>query len=159
MAEVIFSVNGRRVALSCVPEALLCDVLRDQLELTGTHVGCREGVCGSCNILYNGEVVRSCLMLAVQADGGEVVTVEGLAADGRLSSVQQAFVDLGAVQCGFCTPGIIVTATALLASGTVASHEAVVDALAGNLCRCTGYSRIVDAIMAASGLPASDAAG
>ena len=155
-AEVTCIVNGRSTAFNCAAEALLCDVLREDLELTGTHIGCREGVCGSCNVLVDGDVVRSCLMLAVQADGCEVVTVEGLAPDGHLAPIQQAMLELGAVQCGFCTPGILVTATALLADGAQPTDEEIVEALAGNLCRCTGYSRIVDAVRASSGATLSD---
>jgi aerobic-type carbon monoxide dehydrogenase small subunit (CoxS/CutS family) len=157
--EVRFSVNGRSVALRCAPEALLCDVLREELSLTGTHVGCREGVCGSCNVLVGGQVVRSCLMLALQAEGQEVQTVEGLALGGRLSAVQQAVMDFGAVQCGFCTSGVLITATALLAGGASPSDAEIVDALAGNICRCTGYSKIVDAVRAASGIARSGTPG
>jgi aerobic carbon-monoxide dehydrogenase small subunit len=153
---VTFILNGRRVDLGCRADALLCDVLREDLALTGTHVGCREGVCGSCNVLLDGDVVRSCLMLAVQAEGRDVVTVEGLASHGRLSAVQQAVLELGAVQCGFCTSGILVTATALLADGARPTEEEVVEALSGNLCRCTGYARIVDAVLAASGAASAD---
>ena len=153
--EVTFGVNGHRVTISCEADALLCDVLRETLVLTGTRVGCREGVCGSCNVMMDGDVVRSCLMLAVQADGRDVVTVEGLAHDGRLSAVQQAVLDLGAVQCGFCTPGVLITAAALLAGKSRPTDEEIVDALAGNLCRCTGYSKMVDAVRVASGVPRS----
>jgi aerobic-type carbon monoxide dehydrogenase small subunit (CoxS/CutS family) len=147
-ATMGFTLNGRFVTLTPAPGELLCDVIRERLGLTGTHVGCREGVCGSCNVLVDKVVVRSCLMLAVQADGCDVRTVEGLSANGQLSAIQQAFLEHGAVQCGFCTPGLLIAATALLENGTPITAEDIVTTVAGNLCRCTGYSTIVRAIRA-----------
>jgi carbon-monoxide dehydrogenase small subunit len=140
-------VNGAVREVGVADDELLCDMLRQRLDLTGTKVACREGVCGSCDVLYDGAVVRSCLVLACQADAASVVTVEGLAEDGCLSPLQQAFVETGAVQCGFCTPGMLIAATAALceASADWDDHE-FAEAIAGNLCRCTGYAKIIDAI-------------
>jgi aerobic carbon-monoxide dehydrogenase small subunit len=145
-----FTLNGRAVAVRVADDELLCDCLRERLGHMGTRVGCREGVCGSCDVLLDGTVVRSCLMLAVQAEGHEVTTVEGLAPAGALSPLQRAFVDLGAVQCGFCTAGLLIRATALLREHPRPSREEVVEALAGNLCRCTGYTKVVAAVLAAA---------
>ena len=129
----------------------LADFLRRELRLTGTHLGCEHGVCGACTVLVDGEAVRSCLMLAVQADGREVVTTEGLAApDGTLSVLQQAFREKHALQCGFCTPGMLTTLTAFLRENPDPSEDAVRDALSGNLCRCTGYANIVAAALEAA---------
>jgi carbon-monoxide dehydrogenase small subunit len=141
-----FTVNGAAAQAEVAPAELLCDTLRERLRLTGTHVPCREGVCGSCNVLVDGELVRSCLMLAVQADGADVRTVEGLAHDGVLSELQDAFVRTGAVQCGYCTSGILMTATDLLSRNAQADDEQITEALSGNLCRCTGYGQVMDAI-------------
>lgn len=141
-----FTVNGAAAQAEVAPAELLCDTLRERLGLTGTHVPCREGVCGSCNVLVDGELVRSCLMLAVQADGADVRTVEGLAHDGVLSELQDAFVRTGAVQCGYCTSGILMTATDLLSRNAQADDEQITEALSGNLCRCTGYGQVMDAI-------------
>ena len=146
-----FTLNGRAVATEVADDELLCDCLRERLGQIGTRVGCREGICGSCNVLLDGAAVRSCLLLAVQAGGREVTTVEGLATGGELSALQRAFVDEGAVQCGFCTAGLLVSATALLRRNPEPSDEELVEALAGNLCRCTGYSKVVAAVRAASG--------
>ena len=152
---VAFTLNGRPVAVEVDDAELLCDCLRERLGRTGTRVGCREGVCGSCDVLVDGVVVRSCLLLAAQVDGCEVTTVEGLAARagaaGTLSRLQRAFVDHGAVQCGFCTAGLLVCATALLERDPDPSPERVVAALSGNLCRCTGYAKVVAAVQAAAG--------
>ena len=153
---VAFILNGRPVAPEVEDAELLCDCLRERLGRTGTRVGCREGVCGSCNVLVDGVVVRSCLLLAVQAEGCQVTTVEGLShlgssAGGALSPLQRAFVDHGAVQCGFCTAGLLISATALLARNPHPSPEQVVEALSGNLCRCTGYAKVVAAVLAAAG--------
>jgi aerobic-type carbon monoxide dehydrogenase small subunit (CoxS/CutS family) len=155
---VEFTLNGRPVAPEVDDAELLCDCLRERLGQTGTRVGCREGVCGSCNVLVDGVVVRSCLMLAAQAAGSSVTTVEGLAdlgpsAGDGLSRLQRAFVDHGAVQCGFCTAGILVTAAALLEVNPRPTAEQVAKALAGNLCRCTGYTKVVDAVRAAAAGP------
>jgi aerobic-type carbon monoxide dehydrogenase small subunit (CoxS/CutS family) len=148
---IAFTLNSRPVICEVDDAELLCDSLRERLGRTGTRVGCREGICGSCNVLVDGVVVRSCLMLAVQAGGCEVTTVEGLAGDGGLSRLQRAFIDHGAVQCGFCTAGILVSATALLERNPYPSREQVVEALSGNLCRCTGYAKVVAAVQAAAG--------
>jgi aerobic-type carbon monoxide dehydrogenase small subunit (CoxS/CutS family) len=149
--SVGFTLNGRAVATEVADDELLCDCLRERLGRIGTRVGCREGICGSCTVLLDGAPVRSCLLLAVQVSGREVTTVEGLAAGGgRLSALQRAFVDHGAVQCGFCTAGLLVSATALLRRTPRPSEEQVVQALAGNLCRCTGYTKVVAAVRAAA---------
>jgi carbon-monoxide dehydrogenase small subunit len=139
-------VNGRPVEASVEPRASLADLLRDDLDLTGTHVGCEHGVCGACTVLLDGEPVRACLVLAVQADARSVATVEGLAGAGELHPLQQAFRDTHGLQCGFCTPGILMTACAYLAENPAPSHEEIREMLAGNLCRCTGYHLIVEAI-------------
>jgi 2-furoyl-CoA dehydrogenase 2Fe-2S iron sulfur subunit len=143
--EIAFTVDGRAVHEAVEPRLLLSDLLRHRLGLTGTHVGCEHGVCGACTILVDGRSARSCLMLAAQADGRELRTVQGLAGDARLSPLQEAFHRHHALQCGFCTPGILMSATELLARGTP-SREQIVDMLSGHLCRCTGYVPIVAAI-------------
>jgi carbon-monoxide dehydrogenase small subunit len=153
--SVTFSLNGRQVAPVVDDAELLCDCLRERLGQTGTRVSCWEGVCGSCDVLVDGVVVRSCLLLAAQVEGCEVTTVEGLAAragapEGELSRLQRAFVDHGAVQCGFCTAGLLVCATALLERDPEPSPERIVAALSGNLCRCTGYAKVVAAVQAAA---------
>jgi aerobic-type carbon monoxide dehydrogenase small subunit (CoxS/CutS family) len=145
------TVNGRRYAEAVEPRLLFSDFLRSRLGLTGTHVGCEHGVCGACTVLLDGVAVRSCLLLAVQAAGTEVVTVEGLARDGRLTPLQETFHRHHALQCGFCTPGILVAAEDLLARGAPPSREEIVDMLSGHLCRCTGYTAIVDAIAEVAG--------
>jgi aerobic carbon-monoxide dehydrogenase small subunit len=149
---IAFTLNGRPVTREVEDAELLCDCLRERLGRTGTRVGCGEGVCGSCNVLLDGVVVRSCLLLAVQADGCAVTTVEGLATGARLSPLQRAFVDSGAVQCGFCTAGILISATALLERTPNPSREQIVEALSGNLCRCTGYAKVVAAVQAAAAM-------
>jgi carbon-monoxide dehydrogenase small subunit len=131
-------------------ERLLADFLRHSLKLTGTHVGCEHGVCGACTVLVDGAAVRSCLMFAVQADGAEVVSIEGLAQDGKLSVLQEAFRRHHALQCGFCTPGMLITAHALLRSEPDATEERIREVLSGNLCRCTGYVPIIHAVMDAA---------
>ncbi len=125
----------------------LADCLRHELRLTGTHLGCEHGVCGACTVIVNGDAVRSCLMLAVQAEGAEVVTVEGLSNDAALTPLQASFRKHGALQCGFCTPGMITTAHALLSEEPDADADRVRDVLSGNLCRCTGYIPIVEAVL------------
>ena len=143
------TVNGNAYSGEAEPRTLLSDFLRHELGLTGTHVGCEHGVCGACTVLLDGEPVRSCLMLAVQADGRSLATVEGLAEpDGTLSPLQQAFTEHHALQCGFCTPGMLMSAEALLrcAGGAALSETAIREGLAGNLCRCTGYAGIVAAV-------------
>ena len=145
------TVNGRMCESQVEPRASLAELLRDDLDLTGTHVGCEHGVCGACTVLLDGEPVRSCLLLAVQAEGRSVMTVEALAApDGTLHPLQQAFMDRHALQCGFCTPGILVTALAYLREHPSPSDEEIREMLAGNLCRCTGYHFIVDAVAEAA---------
>ena len=144
MIEVV--VNGRRYSEPVEPRLLLSDFLRGRLGLTGTHVGCEHGVCGACTVRLDGVAVRSCLLLAVQADGSEIVTVEGLAGGGELTPLQEAFRRQHALQCGFCTPGILIAAEDLLARGTP-TREEIVEMLSGQLCRCTGYAPIVDAIV------------
>jgi len=143
-------VNGKRHRLMVEPEELLVDVLRERLGLTGTKKGCGTGDCGACTVLMNGRAVNSCLVLAVAADGAEITTIEGLAADGELHPLQQAFVEHGAVQCGYCTPGMIMAAKALLDENPHPSEEDIRSALAGNICRCTGYARILAAVKAAA---------
>lgn len=132
------------------PRRLLVDFLREELGLTGTHVGCEHGICGACTILLNGEAVRSCLMLAVQASGAELLTVEGLARQGRLHPLQQAFWEHHALQCGFCTPGMLMVAYDLLRVTPAPSEEQIRQALSAVLCRCTGYQGIVEAVKAAA---------
>ena len=143
-------VNGRLYEGTVEPRTSLADFLRDGLDLTGTHVGCEHGVCGACTVLLDGEPVRSCLLLAVQMEGARLTTVEGLADGERLHPLQQAFWDHHGLQCGFCTPGILLTAKALLDENPSPSDEQIREAISGNLCRCTGYHFIVDAIRAAA---------
>jgi aerobic-type carbon monoxide dehydrogenase small subunit (CoxS/CutS family) len=146
VTSIELTVNGRRYSETVEPRLLLSDFLRSRLGLTGTHVGCEHGVCGACTVRLDGVAVRSCLLLAVQADGAELVTVEGLARDGKLTRLQQAFHEHHALQCGFCTPGILVAAEDLLLRAAAPSREEIVDMLSGQLCRCTGYTPIVEAI-------------
>ena len=146
--EVALSVNGVRYHRRVESRTLLSDFLRHDLGLAGTHVGCEHGVCGACTILLDGEPVRSCLMLAVQADSHEISTIEGLESrDGQYHPLQQAMHDHHGLQCGYCTPGILMTMTAFLEENSSPSEEDVREALSGNLCRCTGYQNIVDAVM------------
>jgi carbon-monoxide dehydrogenase small subunit len=144
-------VNGRVRAVRVTPHHTLLEFLRDDLGLTGSKECCLVGECGACTVLLDGRSVDSCLVLAVEADGGEVTTVEGIAAEGRLSLVQQAFLDHGAAQCGFCIPGQIVSAHALLAANAHPTRADVEEGLAGNLCRCAGYEQIIEAVLAAAG--------
>ena len=150
MIEIEFAVNGRRRRESVESRLLLSDFIRHTLGLTGTHVGCEHGVCGACTVGLDGVAVRSCLMFAVQLDGHELQTVEGLAANGALTPLQEAFRERHALQCGFCTPGMLMTAVDLLARGRP-TREDVLDALSGQICRCTGYEPIVQAILQAGG--------
>jgi aerobic-type carbon monoxide dehydrogenase small subunit (CoxS/CutS family) len=154
-------VNGIRYAREVEPRLLLSDFLRHDLLLTGTHVGCEHGVCGACTILVNGDAMRSCLMFAVQADGAEVTTVEGLVAtDGRdLHPLQQAFREAHGLQCGFCTPGILMTLVPFLAEHSSPNDDQIREALAAHLCRCTGYANIVAAVKVASGGQRSEVRG
>ena len=145
------TVNGRRRHVAVEPRRLLSDCLREDLGLTGTNLGCEQGVCGSCTVLVDGESVRSCLMFAVQADGSEVTTVEGLADGDELHPLQAAFWEHHGLQCGFCTPGMLMTAHELLERNPQPDEQEIRAALSGNLCRCTGYQHIVDAIQAVEG--------
>jgi aerobic-type carbon monoxide dehydrogenase small subunit (CoxS/CutS family) len=144
------TVNGRRYLESVEPRLLLSDFLRHTLGLRGTHVGCEHGVCGACTVLLDGVSVRSCLLLAVQVDGSELTTVEGLAANGELDPLQQAFREFHALQCGFCTPGILMAALDFVERYPDPTREQVLDLLSGHLCRCTGYEAIVQAVLSLS---------
>ena len=150
MARFRFTVNGRPQELDVTPQALLLDVLRDQLDLKGAKRSCDGEVCGACTVLVDGLAVSACTYLALEADDRSVLTVEGLASGDELHPVQQAFVDAGAVQCGFCTSGVLMTAKALLDDHPAPTHEDVVHYLRGSLCRCTGYRKIVDAVLDAA---------
>ena len=142
------TVNGGGVEADVEPRLLLCDFIRHHLKLTGTHVGCEMGACGACTVILDGEPIRSCLTFAVQTDGGELRTVESLAAGGRMAPLQQAFSRHHALQCGFCTPGILMTLTAVRERGEWPTNESEARALlSGNICRCTGYQAIVDVIL------------
>ncbi len=144
-------VNGDDYELYVEPNRTLLDVLRDELDLTGTKVGCSEGVCGACTVLIDGKAVKSCLILAVQAKGKDILTIEGLSQNGQLHPLQQAFIDHFAVQCGYCTPGMILAAKSILDENPGCSEEQIREGLTGNLCRCTGYVKIMEAILAARG--------
>jgi len=148
--SIALRVNGRDIRMNVEGSMSLLDLLREQLGLTGTKSGCNQGDCGACTVLIDGRPVNSCLVLAAEVEGREVTTIEGLGRDGALHPVQQAFIDLNAVQCGFCTPGMILTAVALLNENPSPTEEEIRLFLAGNLCRCTGYSKIVQAIQAAA---------
>jgi aerobic carbon-monoxide dehydrogenase small subunit len=149
--QVSFYVNGHRERADVEPRRTLADALREDLGLTGTHLGCEQGVCGACTVLLDGEPVRSCLMLAVQADGCSLTTVEGLAADdGELHPLQRAFAGYHGLQCGFCTPGFLISALHLLTENPDPSREEIRAGLSGNICRCTGYAGIVDAVRQAA---------
>jgi len=147
---VRLTVNGQEYERTVPVRLTLADFIRHELGLTGTHLGCEHGVCGACTIHFNGEAMRSCLMLAVQADGANLTTVEGIAASGALNPLQRGFQEHHALQCGFCTPGFLMTATALLKETPGPDEAQVREAISGNLCRCTGYSAIVKAILEAS---------
>ena len=152
MRDVALTVNGTRQELEMEPRELLVYVLRERLGLTGTTVGCDTSSCGACTVLVNGESVKSCTMLGVQADGSKIVTIEGLIQNGELHSVQQAFHDHHALQCGYCTPGMVLAAVSLIESGEATDEAAIREGLEGNLCRCTGYHNIVKAVSAAAGV-------
>jgi aerobic carbon-monoxide dehydrogenase small subunit len=147
---VALTVNGTRHELELEPRELLVYVLRERLGLTGTTVGCDTSSCGACTVLVNGESVKSCTMLGVQADGMKVLTIEGLASNGELHPVQQAFHDNHALQCGYCTPGMVLAAVSLIEGGEATDEAAIREGLEGNLCRCTGYHNIVKAVAAAA---------
>ncbi len=151
MMKVSVNVNGEKYDVPDVePRMLLSDFLRDRLGLTGTHVGCEHGVCGACTVLVNGDSARSCLMLAVQTNGAEIVTVEGLGSPEKLNELQAQFREQHGLQCGFCTPGMLITGEDLLAKYPLATDEDIREGLSGNLCRCTGYQNIVAAIRSAA---------
>jgi len=145
-------VNGQTYEISVEPDRTLLDVLRYELGLTGAKEGCSTGNCGACTVLVDGKAVNSCLVLAVEMEGKKVVTIEGLSEQGKLHPLQQAFIDEGAVQCGFCTPGVVLSAKAFLDSNPHPTENQVRQAIAGNLCRCTGYDKIVRAILRAANL-------
>jgi len=147
-------VNGTARPATVEPRLTLADFLRERCHLTGTHLGCEHGVCGACTVLLDGEAVRSCLVFAVQADGAEVTTIEGIAPDGELSPVQAAFRDHHGLQCGFCTPGFVLSAMAFLRDHPQPSDDEIRTGLSGNLCRCTGYQGILVAVRAAAGTAA-----
>ncbi len=151
MRRVAITVNGIRHELELEPRELLVYVLRERLGLTGTNVGCDTSSCGACTVLLNGESVKSCTLLGVQADGTDITTIEGLATNGELHPVQQAFHENHALQCGYCTPGMVLATVSLLAESPRPSEEEIRSALDGNLCRCTGYHNIVKAVQAAAG--------
>jgi len=150
MAKIALTVNGKRRAADVEPRLLLAHFLREHLRLTGTHVGCDTTQCGACTVLIDGRSAKSCTIFAVQADGAEITTIEGLAADGKLHPLQEAFWQEHGLQCGFCTPGMIMTAVALLAQNPAPSEREIREGIAGNFCRCTGYQHIVNAIQYAS---------
>jgi carbon-monoxide dehydrogenase small subunit len=141
-----FGVNGIARSLEIEPDTRLIDVLRDHLDLTGTKEGCGEGECGACTVLMDGVAVNACLVLGMQARGRQIVTIEGLAVEGKLDPLQQAFIDEGAIQCGYCSPGMLMSAKALLLKNPHPSEPEIRSAISGNLCRCTGYTKIVQAV-------------
>jgi aerobic carbon-monoxide dehydrogenase small subunit len=148
--DITVTVNNTAHRASVEPRKTLADFLREDCRLTGTHLGCEHGVCGACTVVMSGRAVRSCLVLAIQADGTEVTTVEGLAKDGVLTPVQQAFIDNHGLQCGFCTPGFIVSVTAFLEGNPDPGPDEIRDGLSGNICRCTGYQGIIKAVAQAA---------
>jgi aerobic carbon-monoxide dehydrogenase small subunit len=148
--SVVLRVNGEEQELLIHPHRTLAEVLREDLQLTGTKQSCNEGACGTCTVLLDGEPVRSCLLLAAEVEGREITTIEGLAEEGKLHPLQAAFVEHYAIQCGFCTPGMILTAKALLDANPNPTDKEIRQAISGNICRCTGYAKIVEAIKAAS---------
>jgi aerobic carbon-monoxide dehydrogenase small subunit len=158
LREITLTVNDTVQTIHVEPRRLLAHCLRYDLDLTGTHVGCETAQCGACTVVLNGEPVKSCNMLAVQADGGTLVTIEGLAQDDRLHPIQEAFCEKQGVQCGFCTPGMIMLATTLLQTNPHPNEDEIRRALYGNLCRCTGYQQIIDAIQYAGNLMATKGA-
>ena len=149
--RLTFYVNERKVCLDTEPDRRLIDILREDLGLTGTKEGCGEGECGACTVIVDGEAAHACLTLAIQLENSHVTTIEGLEEDGRLSSLQRAFVEEGAIQCGFCTPGMIMSARALLLHNPHPTEEEIRRALAGNICRCSGYEQIVRAVKRGAG--------
>lgn len=148
--KIDLELNGQKLALEVEPDQLLVDVIRNELGLKGTKTGCREGECGACSVILNGQVVPSCLIPVMKADGGKITTVEGLETNGELHPLQQGFIEKGAVQCGFCAPGMLISAKNLLDRNPRPTVEEIKRAISGVLCRCTGYRKIVQAIRAAS---------
>lgn len=146
--SISLTVNGERISAQVLPRLNLADFLRDHLGLTGTHVGCEHGVCGACTVRVNGDIIRACLLLAVQADGASVQTIEGLSDSGEVSDLQEAFRERNALQCGYCTPGMLMAAQDILIHEPHADREQIREHLSGNYCRCTGYHAIVDAVQA-----------
>ena len=150
MRDISLNVNGERVDARVEARKSLVDFLREDVGLTGSHVGCEQGVCGACTVRLDGEIVRGCLTLAVQADGAEVWTIEGVSDSGEIAALQQAFLERNALQCGFCTPAMLLTAARLLEENPSPSRDEIREYLSGNYCRCTGYQAIVDAVQAAA---------
>jgi carbon-monoxide dehydrogenase small subunit len=148
--QIEFTINNEAVSMTVMPHWTLSYMLREELGLTGTKEGCGEGECGSCTVLVEGEPVNSCLLLAVETDGKQICTIEGLASGRKLHPLQQAFIEKGAIQCGYCTPGMVLTAKALLDKEPNPSAENIKSAMSGNLCRCTGYTKILEAIQQAA---------
>jgi aerobic-type carbon monoxide dehydrogenase small subunit (CoxS/CutS family) len=148
--RITVTVNGEEIEYDVEARRLLVHFLRDDLDLTGTHVGCDTGNCGACTVIYDGELAKSCMLLAIQADGASIETVEGLAQNGELTKLQQSFSDHHALQCGYCTPGMLMSATALLRANASPSDDEIRKAIQGNICRCTGYVNIVEAVKAAA---------
>ncbi len=146
ITDIALTVNGEPIAARVEPRKSLADFLREDVGLTGTHVGCEHGVCGACTVRLDGRIVRGCLTLAVQADGAEVVTIEGVSDSGEVAALQDAFIARNAAQCGFCTPAMVLTAAALLAENPKPTRQEIRQYLSGNYCRCTGYQAIIDAI-------------
>lgn len=144
--ELRFTLNNKNVTTMVEPNLRLLDLLRDEFNLTGTKEGCSIGECGACTVIMNGKAVNSCLVLAGQCDGAEIITIEGIEKEGKLHPLQENFLKSGAIQCGFCTPGMIMSAYALLLENPKPTEEEIKDAIAGNLCRCTGYKQIIDAV-------------
>lgn len=149
MIELNFTLNGKEVKTKCEPGMRLIDLLREHFDLTGTKEGCGIGECGACTIVIDGKAINSCLILAGQCEGASIITIEGLSDEDRLHPLQESFLKNGAIQCGFCTPGMIMSAYALLLSNSSPTEEEIKDAIAGNLCRCTGYKQIINAIKTA----------
>jgi len=145
--EISFTLNKEAIKLEVVPNKTLLEMIREDLDLTGAKEGCGAGECGACTVLVNGKPVNACLMLAVEADGKEIITIEGLASETELDELQQSFIDHAALQCGYCTPGMIMSGKALLMENPTPTEAEVIDAISGNLCRCTGYKKIIEAIM------------
>jgi len=149
--KIEFTLNHQKMSIEAPPELRLLDLLRDYCGLTGTKEGCGKGECGACSVIMNGKLVNSCLVPVCQIDDSEIITIEGLEKDGELDKLQQAFIDAGAVQCGFCTPGMIMAAKALLMQNPHPSEEEIKKGLSGNLCRCTGYAKIIEAVAGLAG--------